>query len=264
VRSVVVELSDARSKLVRRLHRRKTRERESLVLVEGPRAGDEALAAGASVRFAVTSPRLQALGGESVVVGLAAAGVDVHEVDDRELAELADTESPQGLLLVVEQPAPAWFPKLPDGRWLVLDALQDPGNVGTLIRAAAAFECAGVVALGGTADPWGTKAVRAAAGACFRLPIHVARGRDLGEVTAALPRPILLADMVGDVPSEQCGPRWSLVVGNEGSGIRDALGVEADARVAIPMPGGIESLNAGVAGAILLYALSQPAPHRRP
>jgi TrmH family RNA methyltransferase len=261
-----VELSDARSKLVRRLHRRKTRERESLVLVEGPRAAGEALAAGASVRFAITSPRLEALGGEALVLALDSRGVEVHEVDDRILADLADTESPQGLLLVVDEPAPAWHPRLPDGRWLVLDALQDPGNVGTLIRAAAAFDCAGVVALDGTADPWGTKTVRAAAGAGFRLPIHVARGRDLGEVVGALPRPILLAHMQGDAPSEHSGAHWSLVVGNEGSGVREALETEADARVAIAMPGGVESLNAGVAGAILLYVLSEPEsdPARRP
>ncbi len=246
------------------------------MLVEGPRAAEEALAAGATVRFAVTSPHsVEDLAGgdgegrverrgeargrarvEAVIGGLRQGGVDVHEVDDRTLADLADTESPQGLLLVVEEPASAWRASLPDGRWLVLDAIQDPGNVGTLIRAAAAFDCAGVVALDGTADPWGTKAVRAAAGATFRVPVHVTRGRAAAEVTEALPRPILLADMGGDAASAHRGPAWSLVVGNEGAGIRPLLDAQADARVSIPMPGGVESLNAGVAGAILLYALS--------
>jgi len=248
-------LSDARSKLVRRLHRRKTREREGLVLVEGPHAAAEALAADAAVRFAIVTPRVEQLEAGEVLAALEEAGIEVHGVEDRELAELADTESPQGLLLVVEEPSPSW-PEPAAGRWLVLDAVQDPGNVGTLIRAAAAFACAGVVALDGTADPWGSKAVRASAGAVFHLPVHVARGRAIGEVAAELPRPLLAAEMGGEDPRSRAGATWSLIVGNEGAGIRTELLEAAEARVAVPMPGGVESLNAAVAGAILLYALT--------
>lgn len=259
-------LSDARRKLVRRLHRRKTREREGLVLVEGPRAVSEVVDAGAVVRFALTSPRIEALGAESVLARLSDAGAPREEVSDAEMRDLADTEAPQGLLTVVEQPEVEWPEPAalgegaPPERWLVLDALQDPGNVGTLVRAAAAFACAGVLALDGTADPWGTRAVRASAGAVFRLPIHTSRGRGLAEVLDTLPHPILAAEMGGDAPGEHTGARWSLIVGNEGAGIRPALLDAADRRVAVPMPGGIESLNAGVAGAILLYALTPDAP----
>jgi len=256
-----VGLSDTRSKLIRRLHRRKTREREGLVLVEGPRAAEEALAARANVRLAIATQRREATEQETVTDALRAAGVEVVVEDYDVIVELADTETPQGLLLVVEQPDLAWPADggaLPTGRWLVLDAVQDPGNVGTLIRAAAAFGCAGVVAMDGTADPWGTKAVRASAGAIFRLPVHVTRGRDFDGVIDALARPLVLADMGGGDPATHAGAHWSLVVGNEGAGIRDEITRVADARASIPMPGGVESLNAGVAGAILLYALSAP------
>ena len=254
-------VSDTRSKLIRRLHRRKTREREGLVLVEGPRAAGEVLAAGANVRFAIVTPRMDAPEQDTVTTALRAADVEVVVEDYDVIVELADTETPQGLILVVDQPQVAWpepGEALPDGRWLVLDALQDPGNAGTLIRAAAAFGCEGVVALDGTADPWGTKAVRASAGAIFRLPVHVTRGRDLENVLRALPRPLVIADMGADDPSKHAGAQWSLVIGNEGAGIRPELDAVADARASIPMPGGVESLNAGVAGAILLYALSAP------
>lgn len=251
-------LSDARSKLVRRLHRRKTRERESLVLVEGPHASGEALAADVAVRFAVVSPRLQNAEGDRLRDRLVAADVDLHEVEDHELAALTDTETPQGVLLVVEEPAYAWPEARTDGRWLLLDAIQDPGNVGTLIRAAAAFACKGVVTLDGTADPWGAKAVRSSAGAVFHVPIHVARSRPLREVMEALPTPLLAAEMGGGDPRKHVGAHWTLAVGNEGAGIRPELLDVADARVAVPMAGGIESLNAAVAGAILLYALSGP------
>jgi len=254
-------VSDTRSKLIRRLHRRKTREREGLVLVEGPRAAAEALAAGANVRFAIATPRMDAPEQETITNALRAADIEVVVEDYDVVVELADTETPQGLLLVVEQPELQWPSGghgLPEGRWLVLDALQDPGNVGTLIRAAAAFDCAGVLALDGTADPWGTKAVRASAGAIFRLPVHATRGMEVEAVIDALPRPLVVADMGADDPSRHAGARWSLVIGNEGAGIRSELDRAADARASIPMPGGVESLNAGVAGAILLYALSAP------
>lgn len=248
-------LSDARSKLVRRLHRRKTREREGLVLVEGPHAAAEALASGCAVRFAVVSPRLERGGEGELRSRLDASGIEVREVEDRELNELADTEMPQGVLLVVEQPAPEW-PEAAGGRWLLLDAVQDPGNVGTLIRAAAAFACDGVVALDGTADPWGAKAVRASAGAVFQVPVHLIGAGDSPAVASALPAPLLAAEMGGSDPRAHAGAQWTLVVGNEGAGIRSELLEAAEASVAVPMPGGVESLNAAVAGAILLYALS--------
>jgi TrmH family RNA methyltransferase len=256
-----VALSDARTKLVRRLHRRKTREREGLVLVEGPHAIEEALDADATLRFVLPSPRVEAPTSGSLLARLDAANVERIEVPEDEMRELADTETPQGLLAVVAEPALAWPDdgRLPEGRWLVLDALQDPGNVGTLIRAAAAFGCAGVVAMEGTADPWGTRAVRASAGTLFRLPVHVVRGRDFDDVIGALPHPVLAAEMGGGDPRARTGEAWSLIVGNEGAGIRRDLLDVADARVAVPMPGGVESLNAGVAGAILLYALTPDA-----
>ena len=122
------------------------------------------------------------------------------EVTDAEFAALSDTEAPQGVLLVCPDPRtdPA---HLPSGALLVLDGVQDPGNVGTLIRAAAAFGVAGVIALDGTVDPYSTKAVRAAAGAVFRTRVLMA---SWGEIESNLRArgPLLIADMNGsDVAS---------------------------------------------------------------
>ncbi|MDT8369484.1 MAG: RNA methyltransferase, partial [Longimicrobiales bacterium] len=119
-----------------------------------------------------------------------------------------------------------------------------------------------VVALDGTADPWGTRAVRASSGLVFRTPIHCVRGRAIGEVIDALPRPLLAAEMAGDDPSGHSGAQWSLVVGNEGGGVREEVLRRCEAKVGVPMPGGTESLNVAVAGAILLYALSPLHPDR--
>lgn len=257
-----MHLSQRRAQVVGRLRQRKTREREGLVLVEGLRAVAEALAAGARASFAVVSPRLSLLdGGNELLAALARDAVEVAEVDDAELTRLSDTEHPQGVLLVCRQPAGSDEAFVPGARLLVLDGIQDPGNVGTLVRAATAFAVDGVVALDGTADPWGAKAVRASAGMVFRRPlVQVAAGdalRRLGDAGI----PVLVADASGvDVEGVDVPGGWALAVGNEGAGPRPDVRGAAFATVRIPMPGAAESLNAGVAGSILLYALTRERP----
>lgn len=252
-------LSQRRRQILGRLRQRKPREREGLVLVEGVRAVREALDAGARARFALVSPTLDALKeGAATRSALASAGVEVDEVDDRALAGLADTGSPQGVLLVCSEPAGPADAVRAGGRYLVLDAVQDPGNVGTLVRTATAFDLDGVLALDGTADPWGAKAVRASAGMVFRRPLLRRAADDALALLRGAGVPLLVADMdgsdVADVPSSD---GWALVIANEGAGPRDALHEAAERFVRVPMPGPAESLNAAVAGALLLYALTR-------
>jgi TrmH family RNA methyltransferase len=230
-----------------------------LVLVEGVRAVCEALAAGAAARFAVVAPQLDRTdGGVGARAALQAAGVQVDEVDDHELAGLADTDSPQGILLVCAEPADPDDAVRTGGRYLVLDAVQDPGNVGTLVRSAVAFDLDAVLVLDGTADPWGAKAVRASAGMAFRRPLLRRCADDALALLRAAGVPLLLADMAGGDVSEAAAPGgWALAVANEGAGARDALRHAADRLVRVPMPGPAESLNAAVAGALLLHVLTR-------
>jgi RNA methyltransferase, TrmH family len=251
------ELSASRTRLLGRLRRRRARVREGLVLAEGLRVAREALDCGASVRFAVASPRALELGAEDILHALRGSGVEVIELDDRELAALADTDAPQGLLLVCREPRPDPDSVLEGDRLLLLDGLQDPGNVGTLVRSAAAFGLEGVVALDGTTDPWGAKAVRASAGAAFRVPLLTAPWAAVAAAVSTPRRPLLIADAAG-APMAAPPGRWTLVVGGEGAGVRPEVRERAGRAVAIPMPGGTESLNAGVAGSILMYALTRP------
>lgn len=255
-------LSQRRAQVVGRLRQRKTREREGLVLVEGVRAVSEALHAGARAVFAVVSPRLAAVdGGVAVRAALDGSRVEVAEVDDGELSRLSDTEAPQGVLLVCRQPEAPAATMAPGARLLVLDGVQDPGNVGTLVRAATAFALDGVMALDGTADPWGAKAVRASAGMVFRIPVLQAPASAALEACAGAGLPVLVADAGGaDVAGYLGGGGWALVVGNEGAGPRAEVREGATATVRIPMPGGAESLNVGVAGSILMYALTRESP----
>ena len=167
-------LSKERRRLVERLKTRKGRPREGLVLVEGVRAAREVLSADPDVRFGVLSSRLNdSEVGRVLASDLADRGVDIALVDDAELSQLSDTEHPQGVLLICSEPKidlTALQDRDPQ-TLLLLDGLQDPGNLGTLVRAAHAFAVGAVVVLDGSVDPWNAKAVRASAGASFHVDV---------------------------------------------------------------------------------------------
>jgi TrmH family RNA methyltransferase len=263
-------LSKEKSKLVQRLRSPRLRAREGLFLVEGVRCVGEFLQATLPLtpRFAIASPRLlDAGGGPELLADLRARGLLLLEVETGELNALAHAETTQGVLLVVEEPRCSWPPWPDPGsrRLLLLDGIQDPGNVGTLIRAARAFGLDAVLALDGTADPWGPKTVRSGAGAhahvpVFRMPWTEARDR-LGDMGL----PILVAEADGtDVRGWSGPPGWALVLGNEGAGVRAEVQDLAEVCLAIPMADAVDSLNVAVAGAILLFALTPPTPQAPP
>ncbi|MEJ2185283.1 MAG: RNA methyltransferase [Gemmatimonadota bacterium] len=251
-------LSRAEERLVRGLARRRVREREARFLAEGVRVVEELLAAGLAPELVIVSPGLEATErGRRLAAAL--DGPAVRRVSDGELARLADTETPQGVLAVASVPA-ANLPESDRGEpLLVLDGVQDPGNVGTLMRTAAAFGVSAVVALPGTADPWNPKVVRAAAGTCFRVPAVQTDPAALGAWAERQGYTLLGAD-AGGTPVEALAipDRLALVVGNEGAGLSPAMAAGVDARVAIPMRGA-ESLNVAVAAGILLYLMTRKA-----
>src|SRR5213596_619043 len=159
---------------IRDLQRRKARGRRGLALIEGVRLVEEALAAGVAFHGALVAPDLaRTARGTALVAELQGHAVEVEEVGARVFAQLADTETPQGIIAVIEPrrwTANDFAP--PSGAVaLVIDGVQDPGNVGTLIRTAHALGAAGTVVLRGTADPTSPEALRAAMGATFRHPI---------------------------------------------------------------------------------------------
>ncbi len=252
-------LSQRRTRLVEALRTRKGRQKHGLVLVEGVRACAEALESGASVRFAAAAPRLRDTpDGSALLTCFLAAGIDVGEASERAFADMADTKTPQGVLLVCGEPGGVGDLVQQGGRYLVLDTVQDPGNAGTLVRASVAFGINGIVALDGTVDLWGAKAVRSAVGMSFRVPITRMSAGDLMDRCLQVGLPLVLAEAGGqDVAEWERTSGWALVVGNEGRGSRPALREAAHARVEVPMPGSAESLNAGVAGSILLYSMTR-------
>jgi RNA methyltransferase, TrmH family len=263
-------LSRAREKLLARLASRRNREREGLVLVEGPRAISVALEAGARIRFVLLAddlpPELPAALSRALAA-TRAAGIEEVGLSAADLARHADTQTPQGILAVVEEPAASLADLLAPAAHaaliLVLDRIQDPGNAGTLIRAAAAFGAVGVVALDGTVDPWNPKVVRSSAGEAFRLPVI----RESWDAFDAWRRHhgvrLRVADAGGeDVRTFHAGrlapastELQALLIGNEGAGPRPEALASADSMLALPLAAGVESLNAAMAGSILLWAL---------
>ena len=250
--------------MIRDLHRRRGRERRGLALAEGVRLVEEALGAALPLRGAAIGPALEATTrGRALKSALERRAVPLEPVSDAELEKLADTEHPQGIVAVVEPRR--WtldhIGAAPGAPVLVLDGVQDPGNVGTMLRSALGLGAAGVVALKGTAELTNPKVLRGSMGALFRLPavpsdaetyLSWARSRGIETwVTAADGDPI--------EPGEARGHRRTvgLVVGNEGAGVSPALEAAADRRVAIRLAAGAESLNVAVAAAILLREVAR-------
>lgn len=250
--------------LARDLQRRKARQRQGRFVAEGVRAVEALLSSPVTVTGVLVTTALRAdARGAALFDRLLAREIPVQDVTDTELATAADTDAPQGILAIGEIPAHALNTPSPGARYLVLDALQDPGNVGTLIRTAAALGVTATIALPGTVDLWNAKVVRSTMGALFTHPALHATWETVTSFLDAHRIPFWLADTDGDalhrVAADSVPARLALAVGNEGAGVSDAVAARADRRIAIAMTPGIESLNVAVATGILLHAL-RPRP----
>ena len=247
--------------LARDLKRRKARERSTLFVAEGIRAVEELLRAAVPITGALTTELLlEQPRGSALIAALRARGVDCATVSEADFASAAGTEHPQGILAIAEAPerALAALSAADLTRVLVLDAIQDPGNVGTLIRTAAALGVRTVVALPGTADIWNAKVVRGAAGGHFHLIVMHADLPELLDTLRGAAVPLWGADAGGRPVADVSAPQsLALAVGNEGAGLSAAVRAATSEIVSLPMTPGVESLNVGVAAGVLLYALSR-------
>ena len=253
-------LSTRRRKAIARLTRRRGRRKHNQTLIEGPRALDSALAADAPLvdcvitEDALDAPQIQSL--------LSRLDVPVYTTDADTMATLTDVRSPQGLVATVERRLvpPDTLPDrlTDDGTALLLDGVQDPGNVGTLLRTAAWFGADAVAAGPGTAGLYGPKVMRAATGGHWALTLT--RTDDLGPLLDALRRigsALYGADLEG-VRADTWTPRRpsALVLGSEAHGLSPTVLDRLDTPVSVPGAAGrpaAESLNVAVAGGILVY-----------
>jgi TrmH family RNA methyltransferase len=243
----------------RDLQRRRSRERRRDFVVEGVRSVEELLRSRLTIRGVIVAPSLAAHErGVALRTAIETTGVPTLEVSDRELEDAAATESPQGVLAVARIPEhdPASLTLADRARILVLDGVQDPGNVGTLVRTAAAFGVAATVAMPGTVDFWNGKVVRSSMGALFSHPTATLAWTELDAFLAAGAIPLWGA-AAGGVALESIDRarvrRLAIVVGNEGAGLSPDALRRVERSVAIRIDPAVESLNVAVAAGILLH-----------
>jgi len=234
----------------------KARRAQARALIEGPRLVGACIAAGSAIEEILVSQSGIAKREISNLVDR--AGAEIVVLSDAVFNSIMDSETPQGIAAEVAIPASA--PSLAESQGCVmLDRIQDAGNVGAILRSAAAFGVQDILLSSGCADAWSPKVLRAAMGGHFSLRIGASRNpvsdveRFTGKVACAVPRggvPIGSADLAGPV-------LW--IFGSEGEGVRGELAARADLRVTIPMPGAIESMNVAAAAAICFYEASRRA-----
>jgi TrmH family RNA methyltransferase len=248
-------------KRLRALRRdRSVRESEGVFVAEGVHLAEEALAAGAPVELAVVAPRLKGTPqGRDLVGRLTAAGIPVHETADATLDSLQDARSPQPVLVLVRRSAPS-LDAVVRGRGgvpllVIAEGMQDPGNLGGIVRTADASGATGFLSTGESADLFHPRAVRGTMGSIFRLPAAEARWDDVFDRARRAGLLLIGAVPRGGVPYD--GIDWrlpaALVLGGEGAGVSPTVEPRLGARVTIPMREGVESLSVGAAAAVLLF-----------
>lgn len=231
--------------------KRSARREECVFCGEGPKLLAEALKWGAELETVVCEPGVQ--------LPELPEKTRVVEMPDSLLSAVADTETPQGVVFIVKQKVMRLPETLTGGRYLVLDGIQDPGNLGTIWRTADAFGVDGLILCNNCVDPWSPKTVRATMGAVFRLPVFEATleetARKLDEAGIPLYATALREDTVDvrEVPLSNA----AVIIGSEGRGVSDHALELCKKTVKIPMRDRCESLNAAVAASVVLWEMAR-------
>jgi len=249
---VVTSRTNARVKQLRAAFAGQARLSSGLIAIEGEHLLEEAVRSGQALKTVFVSERRN-------LPEFVPGGVEVVRLANDVFQSCVETQTPQGIAALLVPPVGSVADML-RGTPLILIAvgLQDPGNLGTLVRSAEAFGATGVLTTPGTVSAWNQKAIRASAGSVFRVPIAAATPEAMETLEQQGVK--LLAAMKDDAtPINEASLTGAIafLIGNEGAGLSDGWIKMADERVTIPTPGAVESLNAAVAGSLLLYEASR-------
>jgi len=257
---VVSSRANSRVKQLRAAFAGHARLSGGMVAIEGDHLLAEALRSGMVLKTVFVSERRE-------VPAIVPRGVEVLRLTDEVFESVVETRAPQGVAALIVPPIPTMDAVL-RGTPLILIAvgLQDPGNLGTLVRSAEAFGASGVLTTPGTVSAWNQKALRASVGSVFRMPVVAATAEEIARLKL---QEVRLLAAVGFDDSETVAAQemdfstgCALMIGNEGAGLTAEWIDMADARVTIPCPGPVESLNAAIAGSLLLYEASRQRSRR--
>lgn len=257
---MITSLKNDQIRFIKGLSARKNREESGSFFVEGLRGVCDGLTSGFVLKQLIVSDTFS----KSAYFNELKAKTDSVEnfssesfllmVSDEVMRGICETETPQGVAAVFEMRA---VKSLSGDSLVLLENLQDPGNMGTIIRTADAAGFDGVVATRGSVDCYNQKVIRSTAGSIFHIPVVMSgiSGTDMADILHDNGYTLYAAHPRGDVScfDEPFSGKSCIVIGNEANGLTDAMIAKCDVLLTIPMPGNAESLNASVAAALLIY-----------
>lgn len=256
---MITSSSNSIIKEIKSLHRKKDRWIKRSFFVEGIRAVEECIKSSTKIAYLVYSDMLFSInGGKELFDKLDPQKNKLYYISDKLFKEISDTEKPQGILAVVEYDLKKIDEVLKDKEnfIILLDRVQDPGNIGTIIRTADAFGSNGVIVTEGCVDIFNPKTIRSTMGSIFHIPLLYYKSateaiKDLKDNSITVITTSLDAkDYCFDVDFKIS---FALVIGNEASGVSSEVMTDSDLLIKIPMPGEAESLNAAIASSVIMY-----------
>lgn len=251
---MIVSKQNERIREAKRLNQKKYRDQRDMFRVEGVRLVEEALATPLVQEFFYTERLLTTGRGQELVTLAQTQGVQVFRCSESVLSELTDTVNSQGVVCTVRKPK---WSVASEGLLLIADEIQDPGNMGTLLRTAVAAGVKGLIGVEGSVDIYNSKVLRASMGAVFHLPHKYMQRDQVLDFLETNNLSLVVADL------EDAHNFWevrypqnlAVVIGNEARGVHTDFLDGANLKVKIPLVGQIESLNASVAAGVLLYEI---------
>lgn len=262
---IVESISNPIIKKALSLQLRKNRKKHQQFLLEGIRGIQDMVSESPGIDVIFYEKKIESLqSGENLLYSSEKAGIELIQVTDSVMKKMTDTENPQGAIAIVHKPVYDLEEVIRKSQnILLLDRIQDPGNMGTLIRSAEAAGFNAVMMTTGSTDPFSAKCIRAATGAVFHLPVFELQDTEktwekLREyqyqiIGAALERGVVYTSITYKSP-------MVLVIGNEAKGIQPELLEMMDGAVTIPMKGKTQSLNAAIAGSVLMFHVATTCP----
>ncbi|MBD7962566.1 TrmH family RNA methyltransferase [Fictibacillus norfolkensis] len=237
----------------KKLHTKKEREKSGTFLLEGPHLIEEAITSGAKLQHVIVEENFE------INEAWLKEEFTLWSVPAKLMKQLSETEKPQGIIAVCEMMDQSEELIKKGGRYLLIDGVQDPGNLGTIIRTADSAGLDGVFLGEGTADLYNGKTVRSTQGSLFHLPIVKANLLDIIERCKEHDLPVLSTSLQNSVDMRETPEvdGFALIMGNEGAGVQEILQQQSTLNVKIPIFGNAESLNVSVATGILLYELQR-------